>query len=102
MGAECEVIETQETHVLDVFPLYPHKNLVGDQIAHHNVFKSSNFTDRFLVPISVRGCPLWRPGFKTRFYESSRGGHEAARFDTYTARATEIAFTMAGTATGQI
>jgi hypothetical protein len=43
------------------------ENLVWDQIAHHNVFKSSNFTDRFFVSISVRRCPVWRPGFKTAF-----------------------------------
>jgi hypothetical protein len=45
--------------------LQEHKNLVVDQIAHQNVFKSSNFADGFVVLVLVRRCPYWRPCFKT-------------------------------------
>jgi hypothetical protein len=47
--------------------LHKHKNLVVDQIAHYNVFKNSNFTDRSVVLVVVRRCPSWWPTLKTIF-----------------------------------
>ena len=46
-----------ETHVSKTVRLHKQENLIVDNMAPHNVFKSSNFSDRFLVPTLVRSCP---------------------------------------------
>jgi hypothetical protein len=44
-----------------------HENLIVDQIARHNVFKNSNFTDGFVVLVVVRRCPFWWPAWIAAF-----------------------------------
>jgi hypothetical protein len=55
--AELWIIQGYETHVSKSVRLYKQENLIVGNMAPHNVFKSSNFSDRFLVPTLVRSCP---------------------------------------------
>ena len=80
--AEPWIIKVDETHVSKTVRLHKQEKLIVGNLAPHNVFKSSNFSDRFLVPILIRSCPQWWPtsiAIRTDHHGMLAELHEASR-----------------------